>query len=186
MKNRIITHETDLDIFAKKYAELSDHGYNLEFLKHVSLVRAFYNKEGEMCGGYVINTNTPQRYLNDLQDQESILVPEITEKNSVESCTGWVHPSLSPAERGQVFTIQTLDILSKRRKYALIGAKNPRLANRFRIIYPHYLYKGPAVSGGRANILYTKCSSMYLHFLIIFYIFWIRPLFQTEPKKKTV
>ena len=66
MKHRIITHETDLDIFAKKYAELSDHGYDIEFLKHVSLVRAFYNEDGEMCGGYTVNTNTPQRYLNDL------------------------------------------------------------------------------------------------------------------------
>ena len=71
-------------------------------------------------------------------------MPEIKEDNSVECCSIWIARELSQQERGWFYIRNTLDILAKRRKYALAGAKNPRIANRFRILYPHYLYKGPA------------------------------------------
>ena len=140
-----------------------------------------------MCGGYTVNTNAPQRYLNDLKDQESILMPEITEDNSVECCKIFGSRVNYHNHNGVGFLYhKQFRYFGTERKYALAGAKNPRIANRFRLVYHITSTKGPAVSGGRANILYTKCTSMYLNFIVIFYFCWIRPLFQTEPTKKTV
>ena len=41
------------------------------------------DEEGNMCGGYIININAPQRLLNDIVEKDLILDPKVTEDNSM-------------------------------------------------------------------------------------------------------
>ena len=67
VRTKLITEEKDLKAFSMKCGEKLDLNYPLSYLKKAN-VRAFYDKNGTMVGGYMLAFEGPFRVIQSLPD----------------------------------------------------------------------------------------------------------------------
>ncbi|GAB6261305.1 hypothetical protein L4174_020880 [Photobacterium sp. CCB-ST2H9] len=174
-----LSTQQDLLEFAEHYHAISGNSNTVEYLRHRSCVKAFYDSEGKMCAGFTVNSRTPLTYLSDLPPQMGEHPLQLATGNIVEGGGLWVMPDLNDFERGYVFIYACWEAYRMKKRYFMSGARNPKVAARQKFVYPHVLYEGPTEKFDYACILYCKRQYILIQIGLFVSRYWI-----TQPLKK--
>ncbi|NOH63281.1 hypothetical protein [Vibrio sp. RE88] len=179
LPSKRLSRDSDFLEFAKHYQSISGNTSKIEQLKSRTCVRAFYDSKGEMCAGYTVNCDNPLVYIADLPKHMEAHPLQHATENIVEGGGLWVERELSDFERGFVFIYASWDAYRMKKRYFMSGARNPKVAERQKYIYPNILFEGPTEKFDYVCMLY--CRRQYILFQIGLFIsrYWI-----VQPIKK--
>jgi hypothetical protein len=120
MKTKILSTMTECKEFAEKCDRKLELNYPIDFLLNAK-VRAFYNRRGEMIGGYVLNYNNRFRVIESLPDhvkRDSPWVSKEVLSNTYEVTGLWLdHESRDIGTSFVFWFIMYKDMIMTRRKY---------------------------------------------------------------------
>ncbi|MCG9682919.1 hypothetical protein L1D31_10070 [Vibrio sp. Isolate23] len=179
LRSKRISSDEDFQAFAKHYQSISGNKTRVEHLQSRTCVRAFFDTKGEMCAGYSVNCGNPLVYMADLPADMKEHPLQYATENIVEGGGLWVERALSDFERGFVFIYASWEAYRMKKRYFMSGARNPKVAERQKYIYPHVLFEGPTEKFDYVCMLY--CRRQYILFQIGLFIsrYWI-----VQPIKK--
>ncbi|WP_299008051.1 hypothetical protein [uncultured Shewanella sp.] len=189
INTHLISQEKEFEMFAKHYMEASGNHTSVEHFKRISTVRVFTNKQGDMIGGYTLNTRLPIRYFEDVPQTAS--TPSFVDQaNDVIETGGlWVKNEVNPFYRGLIFLYSVWDMQKSNKRYIISGAKHPKVAKIQSIAFPNKLYEGPIKNADYACIFYAKRHYLPVQALLIMNKYWlidpIKNLMRPKAKPST-
>ncbi|WP_391090068.1 hypothetical protein [Vibrio sp. NH-UV-68] len=174
-----LTNDQDILEFIKQYQQVSGHQNTIEQLKSRTCVCAFYTDSGEMCAGFTINSHEPLVYLADLPDCVVEHPLQQLKGEIVEGGGLWVSRDLTDFERGYVFICASWEAYKSNKCYFMSGARNPKVAERQKYIYPNILFEGPTDKFDYVCMLYCKRQYIFVQIALFVSRYWF-----SQPFKK--
>ena len=179
LSSKRLSRDSDFLEFAKHYQSISGNTSNIEQLKSRTCVRAFYDSKGQMCAGYTVNCDHPLVYVADLPQHMERHPLQYATDNIVEGGGLWVEQELSDFERGFVFIHASWEAYRMKKRYFMAGARNPKVAERQKYIYPKILFEGPTEKFDYVCMLYCRREYILCQIGLFVLRYWI-----TQPIKK--
>ncbi len=142
LTNHILKQNNDFKEYTKRYENMSGNKTGVEHFKRVSIVRAFYNQDKEIVGGYSLNSNLPIRYYADIPDG-ALLSSHPLESEVIEGGGLWMNTDLHPLHRCRIFLMSFYDTYKLNKPYIVGGAKHPKVAKVQLSVLPKIIYEGP-------------------------------------------
>ncbi len=171
--SKVISTDEDFKLFAKHYQQASGNNTPLSHFKRVSTVRAFKNKQGDMLGGYTINSHQPIRYFDDIPLDNNGHFVLSQQDNVVETGGLWVNPEVSNFYRGIIYLRSLYDLVKSKKRFIISGAKHPKVAKLQSLIFPNKVYEGPIKNADYACILYATRRYIPVQALLIVNKYWV-------------
>ncbi|GAB2884115.1 hypothetical protein ACCI51_10075 [Microbulbifer echini] len=169
----LISQSKELEAFTRNYILESGNETSIKHFERISTVRVFKNRQGDMIGGYSLNTRLPIRYFEDIP-KTTILPSFVTQSiNVIETGGLWINREVNQFYRGVILLYSLWDIHQSKKKYIVSGAKHPKIAKIQSLVFPHKLYEGPVKSAQYACIFYAKRGYLPTQALIIISKYWI-------------
>jgi hypothetical protein len=168
---------SELIVFSNTYEKLTGFTVDLKYLQQAR-VRAFYNDEGEIIGGYAISMveyYPTLRYLSFLGNKQSIVLEKagIKAEELIEITYTFFNKNRADAkQRIQILSYSILEALIKGKKYILGGGIIKQFNDRMRPVLPKVLFEGEVnVYGKQENftVLYAQTNYILFNFLVALY-----------------
>jgi hypothetical protein len=147
MKSKLLTLENDLEIFATKCDQMLNLRYPKEYLKR-SMVRAFYNKDGAMAGGYILAFQGPFRVIESLPDHiktNSHWTQKEVLDNTYEVTGLWLDKKVASKKANFKFWVTLYkDLIFNKKKYFVYAydLEKSYLKDLYSIVKPEVIYAG--------------------------------------------
>ncbi|MCX4027539.1 hypothetical protein H0A36_19540 [Endozoicomonas sp. SM1973] len=170
---KVIKDKQDLQEFKSRYHYISGNHVDRKYLETASIVRGIYNKNSELIGGYVLNSNIPHRYLSDIPKEAILQSSTPSQDDLVEGCCIWMSNELSSFKRGWVYLMTFYDYLSLGKRYMLGASIEPKVAKLQRLVFPNVLYEGPLAHAPWCCMYYGTRRHMAKLILVIIYKYWV-------------
>lgn len=139
LTSRVVNTKAEATAFAAAYAERSGHPSDAGYLRQ-SHVRAFYDRSGQVRGGYALATQD-HRYLAAIPGDACPL--------PVEACCEvthiWIDRSVATLDRVRLYGWALLDVLGSGRRYVLGGSTVAKVAKVQQQGLPYVIFRGEVV-----------------------------------------
>ncbi len=159
LTSRILNKSDDFKEYANRYESMSGNKTSLEHFMRVSLVRAFYNQDKEVVGGYSLNANLPIRFYADIPDG-TLLSSHPLESDVIEGGGLWVDNDLHPIQRYKICLALIFDTYKLNKPFLVGGAKHPKIARVYLNVLPNIIYEGGVNNSDYACIMYGSRKSL--------------------------
>ena len=147
MKRVLLTKDEDLTTFANHCGEKLNLHYPLEYLRR-SKVRAFYNNDGAMVGGYILCFNGPFRVIESLPDhvfQNSAWTKSEVMDNTYEVTGLWLDKKVVSKVTNFLFWVTMYRDMTKNKKKYFVFAYDldkEYLKKLYSVVNPEVIYAG--------------------------------------------
>lgn len=168
---------SELAVFSNTYEKLTGFAVDKKYLQQAR-VRAFYNNEGEIIGGYAISTveyYPTLRYLSFLGNNQSVVLEKagikIDELSEI-TYTFFNKNKASALQRIKILSYSIVEVLLARKKYVLGGGIIKQFNDRMKPVLQKVLFEGEVdVYGKPANftVLYDKTQNIIRNFIGAFF-----------------
>ncbi len=168
---------SELAVFSNTYEKLTGFTVDKKYLQQAR-VRAFYNNEGEIIGGYAISTveyYPTLRYLSFLGNNQSVVLEKagikIDELSEI-TYTFFNKNKASALQRIKILSYSIVEVLLARKKYVLGGGIIKQFNDRMKPVLQKVLFEGEVdVYGKPANftVLYDKTQNIIRNFIGAFF-----------------
>lgn len=168
---------SELAVFSNTYEKLTGFAVDKKYLQQAR-VRAFYNNEGEIIGGYAISTveyYPTLRYLSFLGNNQSVVLEKAgikIEELSEITYTFFNKNKASALQRIKILSFSIVEVLLARKKYVLGGGIIKQFNDRMKPVLQKVLFEGEVdVYGKPANftVLYDKTQNIIRNFIGAFF-----------------
>lgn len=168
---------SELAVFSNTYEKLTGFAVDKKYLQQAR-VRAFYNNEGEIIGGYAISTveyYPTLRYLSFLGNNQSVVLEKAgikIEELSEITYTFFNKNKASALQRIKILSYSIVEVLLARKKYVLGGGIIKQFNDRMKPVLQKVLFEGEVdVYGKPANftVLYDKTQNIIRNFIGAFF-----------------
>lgn len=174
VKSRVLGTEDELLRFIEVYYRRAKIRPDLEYLKR-SLVKIFYQPSGEWVGGYIVNTNSPYRYLQDIPQptrDQRLAEANIKQNEAAEITCIWIDRKRIPyVASAWIYWSSVNDAVKSGRKYVIGASVVNKVAKRHMMILPYLLYFGDLECQHGAQtgwVYYGKSQELWRIFLVAF------------------
>ncbi len=166
MFGRVLLLPTDLHYFRMKYEAASGGKISTDYLEK-SFVRGFYNRRGEMIGGYIVNTKPSFRYLEYIPDIEVKKIPlkPNTDRIAEVTCIWIERKKIDLSQRYQIYTQLIADCLKSGADYILGGAVVEKVKNIQFQILNQPLWEGVSTQSQYQWIYFGKRDELVLNYV---------------------
>lgn len=156
MTTRILTDPDQLWTFAREYSRLAGHVPSIGYMKRC-LVRGFFI-HGTLCGGYLLNTRPPFRYLEVIRADERPRLPFPLDDCCEYACL-WKAQDVSRMAASRIYAWAGLDFYWSGKRYLLAGSLQRRIALLQKRALPFLLYRGPVDLQGQKRNAEIYCGT---------------------------
>lgn len=164
METQLLESDDQLSCFAESFSSVCPNPVELDYFTGADRVRAFFH-DGQMVGGYVVNTRAPLRYQQMIpppQRSEPALVAVLAEGNACEIACLWLkRVRLTAQQRNNVYLLAATDALATGRNWIVGGSISPKLAQTQKRVLPRVLYTGPWNYDGSPSQAQVYCAGWW-------------------------
>lgn len=176
--------------FRKHYESFQIGTISDEYLNS-SLVRGFFDQNGKMVGGHIVNKKSSiSRYLSFIPKGNRKSLPIHTE-DIAEICCVWMDKGISSNLRVFIYLQGLLDARRTKAKFILAGTTNKKNKLIQQFVFPKKLWNGIGTHGSEQFIHYTEVNTLITNWLIAIpkyhiYKIYRKALKYSTPKQKQI
>ena len=144
METRILTTDDELKLYAQTTSKVLKIDYPLAYFKK-GYVRAFFNNQNEICGGYFFGFSEFRSILGLPDEVKTQFNQNYSDEDLAEVNALWLSPRVKGHRDNFGFWFRLyLDIIKSKRKYLIYTYDNDskKLRSLYSILNPKVIYRG--------------------------------------------
>ena len=166
MINHWVLDSEERKIFRKHYESFGIGTISDDYLEN-SIVRGFFNENGKMVGGHIVNKiSAKSRYLSFIPKNHQNNLPIRTD-SIAEICCVWMDREIkSKNTRLFIYLQSLLDAKRTNSKFIIAGTTNRKNKQIQQFVFPKKLWDGIATHGALQFIHYTEIDKLISNWII--------------------
>ena len=147
MRSQILTHATDLQVFARRFGKRGNP-VALDYLRRAQ-VRAFFDARGNMFAGYALNLTHPLRYIDWVPEVSRGHLPVLAKHRQLGELTCiWIYGREGRISSERIYLRAVCDALRSRTEFVLGGTLSSVVYGIQSQLLPRIVYSGPTTHFG--------------------------------------